>query len=311
MCFFLGSLFCNGYVFRSSSVSLHSLKSLVAVLRCLKVYLVLVTVLLVLSSVVPTQRVAITLLPVQSKDIERCSVKVWWKHKHLVPILRHGVHTPPDRDWMEEKKALCFYRLKHNSSVCMGLKGLSARGRQASISLVSKVFYSQHNSCSEPAVRVVEPGQYLLLFLYLFTSCQFHIEHKCHQQQCCVLMIAKRQACSDIFSISGNRQEPETASIPVNWIVGETVFPPSGQLALSIWIHPTKHSSSKTRMLCLSCLLGIARPWFWPPEYPWELLGRVLSQPRTKACQELFSNLSVGVTELPGIWDLTLFHLLS
>lgn len=92
-----------------------------------------------------------------------------------MPVLQHGVHSPADGDWMEEKKALCFYCSKHDSSVCMGLKGQSARGRQASISLVSEVLYSRSSFCFEPAVQVMKPGQYLLLFSYLFTSCQFHI----------------------------------------------------------------------------------------------------------------------------------------
>lgn len=136
-----------------------------------------------------------------------------------MPVLLHGVHYPGDGDWREERKKRCIfvlYCLKHDSFTCMRLKQQSARGRQASISPVSKVLYLQHNFCFEPAVQVMEPGQYLLLFSHLFTSCKFHIKQKCHQKQCFVLIIGKRQPCTEFFSVSGHRQEPEAASIPVN-----------------------------------------------------------------------------------------------
>lgn len=102
-------------------------------------------------------------------------------------------------------------------------------------------------------------------------------------------MIEKRQACTEFISVSANRQEPEAASITVNWIVRAALFWPSGQLTPSSPIYPTKPSAAKTRRLCLSCLMGIALAWFWPPEHPWDLHGTVLTWTWTKARQELVS----------------------
>lgn len=104
-------------------------------------------------------------------------------------------------------------------------------------------------------------------------------------------MIGKRHACTDFISVSGNRQEPETTSMPVNWMLETTLFWPWDQLSPSSHIHPTKNYS-KTGMLYLRCLMGIGLLWFWLPEHSWELLGRVLTCTQRRVL-ELFNNIAV------------------
>lgn len=266
-------MFCDGYIFKSFSLSLHSLKSLVAVLWCGKVCLVLSTALLIFWGV--------TLVTVQTMDLKRCVIKVWWKYKYLMPVSRRS--TPADGDWMEEKQSLCFHCSKDVSSVCMGLKGQSERGRQASISLVSKVPSSQCNFCF--LFRWWSMDNTFCCFPICLHSGSFTITQMSATVLICPYDREKYRLFFCFWKQAGTWDSIYTSKLNS----GDNTFLPWGKPALASHILPTKHSSSRTGMLPLCCPVGTGLPWFWCPEHPWELLGRVLTWPWTKVCQKLLT----------------------